>query len=105
MDTDMHTSHDGLLVVTGASSNHFGALQQLLGSLRRLDADVVCYDLGLAERERRAIYTWRGLTLRGFDFAEALSGVSAGDRVVVADQDRLKPGEPVRQRRVDVSRK
>src|SRR2546421_1773482 len=42
---------------------------------------------------------------RTLDFAEALSGVSAGDRVVVADQDRLKPGEPVRQRRVDVSRK
>ena len=93
MDTDMHTSHDGLLVVTGASSNHFGALQQLLGSLRRLDADVVCYDLGLAERERRAIYTWRGLTLRGFDFArypehlrvEVNAGEYAWKPVIVAE--------------------
>ncbi len=42
---------------------------------------------------------------RTLDFAEALSGVSTGDRVVVADQDRLRPGEPVRQRRVDVSKK
>ena len=42
---------------------------------------------------------------RTLDFAEALSGVSAGERVVVADQDRLKPGEPVRQRRVDISKK
>ena len=42
---------------------------------------------------------------RTLDFAEALTGVSAGDRVVVADQDRLKPGEPVRQRRVDTSKK
>ena len=42
---------------------------------------------------------------RTLDFAEALSGVSIGDRVVVADQDRLRPGEPVRQRRVDVSKK
>jgi RND family efflux transporter MFP subunit len=42
---------------------------------------------------------------RTLDFAEALSGVSNGDRVVVADQDRLRPGEPVRQRRVDVSKK
>jgi RND family efflux transporter MFP subunit len=42
---------------------------------------------------------------RTLDFAEALSGVSSGDRVVVADQDRLRPGEPVRQRRVDVSKK
>src|SRR5260370_30114652 len=39
---------------------------------------------------------------RTLDFAEALSGVSTGDRVVVADQDRLRPGEPVRQRRVVV---
>src|SRR6202011_3355077 len=37
---------------------------------------------------------------RTLDVTEALSGVSAGDRVVVTDQDRLKPGEPVRQRRV-----
>ena len=42
---------------------------------------------------------------RTLDFAEALSGVSAGDRVVVADQDRLRPGQPVRQQRVDVSKK
>jgi RND family efflux transporter MFP subunit len=42
---------------------------------------------------------------RTVDFTEALSGVSAGERVVVSDQDRLKPGQPVRQRRVDVPRK
>jgi len=42
---------------------------------------------------------------RTLDFAEALSGVATGDRVVVADQDRLRPGQPVRQRRVDVSKK
>jgi len=41
---------------------------------------------------------------RTLDFAEALSGVATGDRVVVADQDRLRPGQPVRQRRVDVSK-
>jgi len=42
---------------------------------------------------------------RTLDFTEALSGVSAGEHVVVADQDRLRPGQPVRQRRVDVSKK
>jgi RND family efflux transporter MFP subunit len=42
---------------------------------------------------------------RTLDFAEVLSGVSNGDRVVVADQDRLRPGQPVRQRRVDISKK
>jgi RND family efflux transporter MFP subunit len=42
---------------------------------------------------------------RTLDLTEALSGVSAGDRVVVADQDRLKPGQPVRQLRVDSSKK
>jgi RND family efflux transporter MFP subunit len=42
---------------------------------------------------------------RTLDFAEALSGLSVGDRVVVSDQDRLHPGEAVRQRRVDRSSK
>src|SRR6266404_1791777 len=42
---------------------------------------------------------------RTLDFSEALSGVSAGGRVVVSDQDRLRTGEPVRQRRVDFSPK
>jgi RND family efflux transporter MFP subunit len=38
---------------------------------------------------------------RTLDFTEALSGVSKGDHVVVEDQDRLHPGQPVRQRVVD----
>jgi RND family efflux transporter MFP subunit len=38
------------------------------------------------------------------DFTEALSGVSIGDHVVIEDQDRLRPGQFVRQRRVDVAR-
>jgi len=42
---------------------------------------------------------------RTLDFSEALNGVSAGDRVVVSDQDKLRTGEPVRQRRVDFSPK
>ena len=42
---------------------------------------------------------------RTLDFSEALSGVSAGDRVVVSDQDKLRSGEPVRQRRVEFSPK
>jgi len=35
---------------------------------------------------------------RTLDFSEALDGVSEGDRVVLADQDRLRPGRPVRTR-------
>jgi hypothetical protein len=42
---------------------------------------------------------------RTLDFTEALSGVAAGDRVVLSDQDRLHPGQPVRQRRADISKK
>lgn len=42
---------------------------------------------------------------RTLDFTEALSGLSVGDRVVVSDQDRLHPGQQVRQRRVDISAK
>ena len=35
---------------------------------------------------------------RTLDFSEALSGLDEGDRVVLADQDKLRPGRPVRQR-------
>jgi RND family efflux transporter MFP subunit len=41
---------------------------------------------------------------RTLDFAEAMSGLSLGDHVVVSDQDRLHPGEPVRQRMIDLPR-
>jgi RND family efflux transporter MFP subunit len=39
---------------------------------------------------------------RTLDFAEATSGLAEGDRVVVSDQDKLKPGRPVRQRKIDI---
>lgn len=42
---------------------------------------------------------------RTLDFAEAINGLSLGDRVVVADQDRLRPGRMVRQRKVDLADK
>src|SRR6476469_5285773 len=35
---------------------------------------------------------------RTLDFTEIMSGLSLGDHVVVADQDRLRPGKAVRQR-------
>jgi RND family efflux transporter MFP subunit len=37
---------------------------------------------------------------RTLDFAEAMSGLTEGDHVVLSDQDKLHPGEPVRQRMV-----
>jgi len=42
---------------------------------------------------------------RTLDFTEALGGVAQGDHVVVADQDRLRNGQPVRQRLVGTGRK
>jgi RND family efflux transporter MFP subunit len=42
---------------------------------------------------------------RTLDFAEAVNGLSLGDRVVVTDQDRLRPGRLVRQRKVTVAGK
>jgi RND family efflux transporter MFP subunit len=39
------------------------------------------------------------------DFTEALGGLAVGDHVVVTDQDRLRPGQPVRQRKVDLTKK
>jgi len=35
---------------------------------------------------------------RTLDFSEILEGVSEGDRAVLSDQDKLRPGQPVRQR-------
>jgi len=35
---------------------------------------------------------------RTLDFSEALDGVSEGDRIVLSDQDKLRPGRPVRTR-------
>jgi len=35
---------------------------------------------------------------RTLDFSEVISGLSLGDHVIVADQDRLRPGKAVRQR-------
>ena len=37
---------------------------------------------------------------RTLDFAEAMSGLAEGAHVVLSDQDKLHPGEPVRQRMV-----
>src|SRR5205823_13859869 len=41
---------------------------------------------------------------RTLDFAEAITGVTEGDHVVLSDQDKLHPGEPVRQRMVSTPR-
>ena len=35
---------------------------------------------------------------RTLEFSEIINGLSLGDHVIVADQDRLRPGKPVRQR-------
>jgi RND family efflux transporter MFP subunit len=53
---------------------------------------------------RRGIVRSRTVTVgyRTLDFAEAMSGLSEGNRVVVSDQDKLRPGEPVRQRMVSL---
>ncbi len=56
------------IVVTAASSNHAGALGQMLESLRRLDARVECYDLGLTAGEVRALPRWDGLAYHVFDY-------------------------------------
>ncbi len=41
---------------------------------------------------------------RTLDFAEAISGVSEGDHVIISDQDKFRPGQPVRQRMIDATR-
>jgi RND family efflux transporter MFP subunit len=39
---------------------------------------------------------------RTLDFAEAMSGLSEGDRVIATDQDKFRPGQLVRQRKIDL---
>jgi len=39
---------------------------------------------------------------RTLDFAEAMNGLSEGNRVIVTDQDKFRSGEPVRQRTIDM---
>ncbi|MEY2545674.1 MAG: hypothetical protein QOG48_791 [Verrucomicrobiota bacterium] len=39
---------------------------------------------------------------RTLDFTEAMSGVREGDYVIVADQDKFRPGRPVRTRKIDI---
>jgi len=57
-----------LIVVTAASSNHYGALCQMLVSLQRLKARVECYDIGLTREEARALPRWEGVTHHRFDY-------------------------------------
>jgi hypothetical protein len=57
-----------LIVVTAASSNHFGALVQMLGSLRRLDARVECYDIGLTADEWHRLPRWTGARFHRFAY-------------------------------------
>ncbi len=57
-----------LVVVTAASSNHFGALVQMLTSLRDLDARVECYDIGLTAAEAEALPRWPRAVHRTFDY-------------------------------------
>ena len=55
--------------MTAASSNHAGPLRYLLASLRRLEARVDCYDLGLTADQVRALPRWDGLAYHAFNYA------------------------------------
>lgn len=80
-------------VVTAASSNHAGALRYLLESLRRLDARVDCYDLGLSASERASLPKWPQLVLHRFNYEaypryldiEVNAGEYAWKPVIVAE--------------------
>jgi hypothetical protein len=72
-----------LIVVTAASSNHHGALCQMLESLRRLEARVECYDIGLTAGEARGLPRWQGCVHHRFDYsrypAHLNASVNAGE--------------------------
>src|SRR4051794_23705231 len=92
-----------LVVVTAASSNHFGALVHMLRSLQRLDARVECYDIGLSSSERRRLPRWAGASIHTFDCAQwpphmnpaVHAGEYAWKPVIVADAiERLRAEAP-----------
>jgi hypothetical protein len=90
-----------LTVVTAASSNHHGALVQMLESLRRLEARVECYDIGLTADEARSLPRWERCVHHRFEYArypahlnvEINAGEYAWKPVIVADVvDRVRSG-------------
>jgi RND family efflux transporter MFP subunit len=81
-------------IITGTHQN------AVLAPTRALMADqALIVEHGIVQRRTVQI------GFRTLDFTEALSGVAVGDHIVVADQDRLRPGQRVRQRRVDIPAK
>jgi len=88
-----------VVVVTAASSNHAGPLRYMLESLRRLNARVECYDLGLTGAEARALPRWARVFYHKFDYAAYPAhldvAVDAGQyawkpAIVAAVVDRLR---------------
>lgn len=93
------------IIVTAASSNHFGALVQMLASLKRLNARVECYDIGLTPGEARALPRWDGAVHHAFDYAAwpphmnvaVAAGEYAWKPVIIADVvDRVRAGGEAR---------
>jgi RND family efflux transporter MFP subunit len=81
-------------IITGTHQN------AILAPTRALMADqALIVEHGIVQRRTVKV------GFRTLDFTEALSGVAVGDHIVVADQDRLRPGKRVRQRRVDIPAK
>jgi RND family efflux transporter MFP subunit len=81
-------------IITGTHQN------AILAPTRALIADqALIVEHGIVQRRTVQV------GFRTLDFTEALSGVAIGDHVVVADQDRLRPGQRVRQRQVDIPAK
>src|SRR4029077_5386221 len=78
-------------VITGAHEN------ALLVPTRALLVDQAWIVKRGAVRRRTVKVGFRTL-----DFAEAVSGIALGDHVVVGNQDKLRPGQLVRQRKVDI---
>ena len=78
-------------IITGRHEN------ALLVPTRALLVDQALIVSGGVVRSRTVKIGYRTL-----DFAEVLEGLAEGDRVIVADQDRFRPGQPTRHRLIDV---
>ncbi|MEP6955475.1 MAG: efflux RND transporter periplasmic adaptor subunit [Chthoniobacterales bacterium] len=95
---DLENPPDNLLAgMTGEMNIITGRHENvLLAPTRALLVDQVLVVAGGVVKSRTVQVGYRTL-----DFAEMLEGVAEGDHVIVADQDRFRPGQPARQRMIE----
>ena len=94
---EMETPPDNLMVgMTGEMNIITGTHQRAL----LVPTRALLVDQALVVRHGIVESRTVGVGFRTLDFTEVTSGLSEGNRVIVSDQDKFRPGEAVRQRMI-----